>query len=132
MNAYQDILHLPCPSPSRRPRMPLSERAAQFAPFAALTGYDEHLREQARLTDSRPAVGDEDALLINDNLNLLLRASSPVPVRLRCYVPDRYKPGGAVRDKEGAVRRVDAVNRRLIFCDKSVVPIDDILALDIL
>ncbi|MBQ1838235.1 MAG: hypothetical protein II127_01295 [Ruminococcus sp.] len=132
MNAYTDILPLPRRQPRTRTPMPISERAAQFAPFAALSGYDEHLAEQARLTDRRPAVCDEDALLINDNLSLLLHAPERLCVHLSYYIPDARKPGGAVRDKEGEVRRVDTVARTLIFSDKTVIPLDDILSLAIL
>lgn len=131
MANYNDILHL-SPPLSHRKRMLTLERAAQFAPFAALSGYEEHISEQARLTSGRPAVSDEDAQIINDNLRLLLCAAQPTAVRLTYFVPDACKSGGAVLEKEGAVRRVDAVLRELFFTDKTVLPLDAILALDIL
>ena len=112
--------------------MPLYERAAQFAPFAALTGFDEQLGEEARFTDSRPAVCDEDAQTINENLNILLSSCKRLSVRLTYFVPDSAKSGGALIKKEGEVRRVDAVLRQVIFTDKTVVSIDDIFALDII
>ena len=111
--------------------MPLYERAAQFAPFAALTGFDEQLGEEARFTDSRPTVCDEDAQIINENLNILLSSRERLCVRLTYFMPDSTKSGGALLKKEGEVRRVDAVLREVIFTDKTVVPIDEIFALDI-
>lgn len=111
--------------------MPPAERAAQFAPFAALAGFDGQISEQARQTDSRPAVSDGDALLINEHLTLLLQADAPVRVRLTFFVPDRRKPGGAAVTKEGRVRRVDAVLRQVVFTDQTVIPVDDILRLEL-
>ncbi len=111
--------------------MPLYERAAQFAPFAALTGFDEQIGEEARFTGSRPAVCDEDAQIINENLNILLSSRERLCVRLTYFVPDSSKSGGVLIKKEGEVRRVDAVLREVIFTDKTVVPIDEIFALDI-
>ncbi len=131
MANYNDLLHL-SPPLSRRKRMPALERAAQFAPFAALSGYEAHISEQARLTDSRPAVCDEDAQIINDNLSLLLCAAQPVTVRLTYFQPDACKSGGAILEKRGKVRRVDTVLRELLFTDKTALPLDAILALDIL
>lgn len=131
MPNYNDILHLPYPHLRHR-RMPLLERAAQFAPFAALSGFDRCIGEEARLTGRRPAVSDEDALVINDNLRLLLCAAQPAEVRLTYFVPDACKDGGEIVGKRGRVRRVDTVLRTLAFTDKTVVSLDAILTLDIL
>lgn len=112
--------------------MPLYERAAQFAPFAALTGFGEQIGEEARLTDSRPTVCDEDAQIINENLNILLSSRERLCARMTYFVPDSSKSGGMIIKKEGEVRRVDAVSREVIFTDKTVVSIDEIFALDII
>ena len=112
--------------------MPVYERAAQFAPFAALTGFDEQIGEEARLTDCRPEVCDEDAQIINENLNLLLSSHERLCARMTYFVPDSCKSGGMLIKKEGEVRRVDTVAREVIFADKTVVSIDYIFVLDII
>ncbi len=131
MSNYNDLINLTPPKLSLKHKMPLYERAAQFAPFAALTGFDEQIGEEARFTGSRPAVCDEDAQIINENLNILLSSRERLCVRLTYFVPDSSKSGGVLIKKEGEVRRVDAVLREVIFTDKTVVPIDEIFALDI-
>lgn len=112
--------------------MPLYERAAQFAPFAALTGFDEQIGEEARFTASRPTACDEDAQIINENLNILLKSPARLCVRMTYFVPDSAKSGGMLIKKEGEVRCVDAVLREVIFTDKTVISIDEIFALDII
>lgn len=131
-DTYYDIIDLPCPGSRKHTPMPLRERAAQFAPFAALTGFDEQLGEKARLTGCRPCVSDEEALKINEALSCLIGSGSRLSVKVTYFVPDGKKPGGAVMEREAEVRRVDAVARTLIFSDRSVVIIDDILTLDIM
>ena len=129
---YKDIIDLPRPHSSNRTPMPAYERAAQFAPFAALTGFDDRIREERRLTDGRPQLCEEDARIIDEQLHILTESKTPLPVRLTLFVPDGAKQGGTLTDVEGVVRRVDAVARELIFADKTVLPIDNILALAIL
>lgn len=127
MENYDDIIKL---SPPQRVRqMPLYQRAAQFAPYAALTGFDGLIGERARLTSTRPAVTAEEAWVINENLNHLLKNRGNSFVRLTLFEPDGRKEGGAVIFREGEVRRVDTFSRELIFTDKTSVPIDNILAL---
>ncbi len=131
MDDYDDIIRLPHHRPQTRAPMPNLERAAQFAPFAALSGFGARIGEAARLTDSRPAVGEEEARQINDCLRFLLDISAPQAVRLTFFVPDKLKSGGAVYDFSGEVRRADPVARTLIFTDKTVIAFDDILYLAI-
>lgn len=132
IETYRDILSLPAPPIALHPRMPAAERAAQFAPFAALSGFGSQIGERARLTDCRPPVSEDDARQIDSCLQLLLRSRLPQTVRLSYFIPDSRKSGGAVLDFTGDLRRVDAVARELIFTDKTVIPLDDILWLAIL
>ena len=129
---YKDIIDLPRPHSANRTPMPTYERAAQFAPFAALTGFDDRIREEGRLTNSRPQLCEEDARIIDEQLHILTESKTPLPVRLTVFVPDGAKQGGALADVEGVVRRVDTVARELIFVDKTVLAIDNILVLAIL
>ena len=129
---YRDILNLPhTPSRTRR-QMPVCERAAQFAPFAALSGFDTQIGEEARLTSRRPVLSDEEAAKMNEVLCVLAESTRRLRVRLTVFVPDASKSGGALFKTEGVVRRVDFAARQLIFADKTVIALDDIFSLAIL
>ena len=129
---YRDILNLPrTPSRTRR-QMPVCERAAQFAPFAALSGFDTQIGEEARLTNRRPVLSDEEAAEMNEILCVLAESTRRLRVRLTVFVPDASKSGGALFKTEGVVRRVDFAARQLIFADKTVIALDDIFSLAIL
>lgn len=101
---YDEIIHLPHPVSQTHPRMGRLERAAQFSPFAALTGYDDAVRETARLTDAqRELAEDEQALLERQLLRvqMLLDAGTPPVVAVTWFQPDAKKQGGGVCDGEG-------------------------------
>ena len=129
---YSDMVNLPHYQSNNRKHMPPIERAAQFAPFAALTGFGAQISETARLTDSRPVIGDRESAQIDEALRVLTEHAAEQPqVKLTVFVPDSQKPGGALVPKEGRVRRVDPVARVMIFTDKTSVFINDIFSLDI-
>jgi hypothetical protein len=128
MDDYSDIIKLPHHQSQTRKHMSLHDRAAQFAPFAALTGFDGQISETARLTDSRPAVSREEAEDINTALNLLMEGISEKPfAKITYFVPDPYKKGGSIQEKTGNIRRIDTVLREIIFTDKTVISIDEVL-----
>ena len=130
MNKYNDIIDIPYRSSVRHKAMSVHNRAAQFAPFAALTGFDAIIEEQARFTDSRPVLCEDDEAALNERFNILCDRLDEQPlVTLTCFVKDKYKDGGALVDKSGVVRLIDTVNRQLIFFDKESVAIDDIVAI---
>ena len=128
---YDDIINLPHHVSDKRPRMSMHDRAAQFSPFAALTGFDDAVRETARVTDSKPEL-DQDALALLDvRLALIKSRLSLAPeVEITYFKKDPKKAGGAAEVKRGAVRRIDAFERRLVMEDGGVIPLDDILALE--
>ena len=115
---YADIIDLPHHrSPTRRP-MPLRDRAAQFAPFAALTGYEDMVAEAARLTQTRRELFEEEQAELNRTLGLLQHriAQGDAPrVRIRKFVPDERKAGGREETVSGRVKRVDYTRRLLIL-----------------
>lgn len=130
MDDYSDIISLPHYQSQTRKHMSLHDRAAQFAPFAALTGFDGQISETARRTDSRPAVSSEDAEDINAAINFLIERISEKPfAKITYFVPDLYKKGGSISEKSGNVRKIDTVMREIIFTDKTVINIDDVLTL---
>ena len=105
---YEAILHLPHPVSKTHPQMPLLNRAAQCAPFAALTGYDAAVEETARLTDEKLTLDEEQQLLIGERLALLSERVRERPVvALTYFVPDLRKAGGAYLSVKAPVKKVD-------------------------
>ena len=102
-------------------------RAAQFAPFAALTGFEELLEESRRLTDERPALSDDEAFKLDQALRRLAESRERHFVELVYFEPDPFKDGGECKTKSGVVRRIDEVMRVVIFEDREVISIDDLV-----
>ena len=127
---YDDIINMERPASKRHPPMPRANRAARFAPFAALTGYEAVIHEAARLT-ARQIELDEDAKAeINRQLLALAArtdAGELVPVELTWFEPDGLKLGGAYRTELVLVRRVDQSYRLLELSDHSLIEIDRVL-----
>lgn len=119
---YEDIIHLPHPEPKTRPRMPIEARAAQFAPFAALTGYDAAVLETARHTDRMPELTEDQRSLIDAALQRLWAEIDTRPeVWIEYFVPDERKAGGALVTVQAAVRRIDMNDGRLLLADDTEI-----------
>lgn len=128
---YDDIVELPHPCPATRPRMPAADRAAQFAPFAALAGYEACIAETARRTDARPTLDENEKAALDERLHYALRPDAgPAALRFTRFVPDAKKSGGALETVTGTVRRLDACARTLILTDGTTVALDDVVAID--
>ncbi|MBR6523770.1 MAG: hypothetical protein IKT39_04085 [Clostridia bacterium] len=129
---YDDVIWRQHPTSKKHPRMSRMNRAAQFAPFAALTGYEESIAEAARLTDRRIELSDEDIEDINIKLNFIKEHIKERPeVTITYFQPDERKEGGAYITVTGRVRRIDEVNRVLVFEDEMVAWIDAIISLNV-
>lgn len=116
MNSYDDIIHLPYP---RKPqRMSNYDRAAQFAPFAALTGHGEAIAETARLTESAVELSEDGIAILNEKLRTLEPGQN---VNVIYFQPDRRKAGGAYVRYTGSVKKVDAHNAALVMTDGTVI-----------
>ena len=127
---YDDIISLPHPR-SRRAPMPQSSRAAQFAPFAALSGYEDAIGETARLTDCTPQSTEDSLALMDEKIHALLEIIGERPqITLTCFEPDAHKSGGAYVRISGRIRRVDTVNRSIILTDRTVIPMDSVCEID--
>lgn len=127
---YNDIISLPHHVSSKHPRMPIIDRAAQFSPFAALTGLGAALDEIARLTDARIELSEEQ----KEEINLALRrlqertASGAVPeVEITYFCLDNKKSGGAYRTATGVVKKVDVFEKMVIMRDGERIPFEDIV-----
>lgn len=125
MSEYDDIIDLPRPKSKHEP-MPMSDRAAQFSPFAALTGYGDAIDETARLTDARIELSEEERAELDYKQQYLATLDSPT-VTVTYFVPDERKTGGAYVTHTGVLKRVDEVERMVVFNDGLRVPLDEVM-----
>ena len=125
---YDDLLYLPHPvSRTRRP-MSRQERAAQFSPFAALTGYDAVLREAGRRTDARADLTESGQAELDEALRALLAELDRQPeAAVTWFVPDPRKPSGAYVRTEGRVKKLDEYARCITLTDGTEIPIGQIV-----
>ena len=129
---YRDIMDMPHHVSKSRPQMPMRNRAAQFAPFAALTGYEEAVRESARLTESKAEICEDDAEELNKKIRLIGERIAAEPYcEVTYFVPDKQKSGGEYITVSGNVRFIEEATRQMIFCDGLHIPIDDIVKISI-
>ena len=128
---YEDIIRLARPLSSRHKPMARIGRAAQFAPFAALSGYDDAGHETARLTQRQLEPDEDSLILMDEKLHALLEIIRDQPqATITYFEPDSRKTGGAYLSVTGRIRRVDEVNRQLILCDRTVIAMDAICEID--
>lgn len=125
---YDDILHLPHHVSSKREQMTMADRAAQFSPFAALTGHDAAIRETARLTDRKIEL-TEDALsdLDRSYRKLIDHPETGSAVQITYFQPDERKTGGAYISSLGIVKKIDTAQRLIYMENKTIIPMDQVL-----
>lgn len=129
---YDDIIDLPHPVSHRHPPMPRESRAAQFAPFAALRGYDDSLQEEARLTEGKITLDDQQLSALNrrlSRLNARLESGETPTVHITYFVPDERKTGGHYRTVTATLYAIDPVEGHLIMADRQTIPMGDIIVL---
>ena len=127
---YNEIMGLPHHVSKTRPQMPMSDRAAQFAPFAALTGYDAAIKETGRLTDERIELDVEALSALDMKYQLLMEALDEAPeVTITYFQPDERKTGGKYVSAVGAVKKIDDFERRITMQDGARIPMDDVLSI---
>ena len=128
---YNEIMGLPHHVSKTRPQMPMSDRAEQFAPFAALTGYDAAIKETGRLTDERIELDVEVLSALDMKYQLLMEAHDEAPeVTITYFQPDERKAGGKYITTTGAVKKLDDFERRITMQDGTRIPMDDVLSID--
>ncbi|HHX66618.1 MAG TPA: YolD-like family protein [Gallicola sp.] len=127
-NKYDDIINLPRHVSTKRQPMPIESRAAQFAPFAALKGYDDAVKETARLTDNRVELGETTHSILNSNLQWIKYHIKDKPkASFTYFIPDERKQGGCYVTITGNVRRIDEQNQVIILTNGNKIPIDEII-----
>ena len=126
-NRYDEIINLPHHVSKTRPQMPMSDRAAQFAPFAALTGYESAIKETGRLTDERIELDEEALTALDRKYQLLMDTLDDAPeVTIIYFQPDERKAGGQYVSATGTVKKVDTFGRRILLQDGTRIPLDSV------
>lgn len=129
--AYDDIINLSRPESKKHRPMPMEDRAAQFLPFAALTGYDAAVSETARLTEERVELDAQEAERLGARLAVLVKRQQEQPeLSLLYYVPDARKAGGAYVTVSGRIKKITDFPRCIYLTDGSRIPIEDIVAVE--
>ena len=121
---YGDMLHLPHHVSKTRPQMPVANRAAQFSPFAALTGYDDAIKETARVTDTQIELSESTIADLDIKLGLLADAAAEQPeITVTYFQPDDKKDGGSYITVTGALKKIDDYARMMVLTDGKKIEI---------
>lgn len=124
---YEDIVDLPHHISKKHPQPTMADRAARFAPFAAITGYEEMVLEEARVTDERIEMDESSKAALNEKLNMILEFVDEQPeVSITYFEPDMRKAGGAYITVIGTVKRIDEYEHLVIMTDGKKINIDEI------
>ena len=126
---YDDIIDLPHHVSSTHPQMSMLNRAAQFSPFAALSGYGEAIGEAARLTDRRVELTEAEKSAINGKLTAISRRL-PAEVSITYFVPDRFKEGGRYVTEAVTVKRIIPTEARIALTDGRGIDLDAVLDIE--
>ncbi len=122
---YKDIINLPHHTSSVRPRMSRINRAAQFSPFAALTGYEEAVQETARFTHEMVELDEYQIEMLNHKINVALENKEQNPLlSITFFKPDTRKRGGEYLTVSGVIRKVNPLSRTLVLMDGTEIPIN--------
>lgn len=131
MGKYDDMLSLPHHVSKKHPQMSMHDRAAQFSPFAALTGYQSVLRETERLTERRVELSEEVRALLDERLRLVVESIQDRPLLSFTYFqPDERKDGGAYLTVTGAVKKVDEFEKTITMIDGTLIPIEEVFSVN--
>ena len=128
---YEDIINLPHHVSTKRPQMSMLDRAAQFSPFAALTGYDAAIKETGRLTDEKIEMDEASLNMLNMKFQLLVEAlGDEHEVSFTYFKTDERKAGGAYVTATGIVKKVDDYERLITMKDGTKIPMDDVYSIE--
>ena len=128
MNPYEDIINLPHPTSTKHPRMSMINRAAQFSPFAALSGFEDAIHETARLTGRKIELDENAKAILDEKLRFLAETVEDHPrAAVTYFLADKKKSGGEYITATGNVKKIDSVQREVVMLDGTRIPVDDIL-----
>jgi len=128
---YDDMLYLPHPTSERHPRMPITNRAAIFSPFAAVSGHAEAIVEAGRLTDQKVELAEDQRLQLDRELQILMDHLTEQPeVSVTWFRPDQRKSGGSYVTTPGKLKKIDDIERVLVMTNGMKIPLNDILEIE--
>ena len=128
INRYDDIINMPHNVSRTHPPMSILNRAAQFSPFAALTGYDDAIEETARLTDERLELDENARNILDEKLRIIQEHLSSKPeITITYFQPDIKKDGGSYVSISGIVKKIDDYRRAVLMQDGNRIRIEDII-----
>lgn len=134
---YDDIINLPHPVSKKHPQMSFKNRAAQFSPFAALTGYEGQIKEEARLTHEKIELSENEKAQLDQKFQIVkLRLSEHPYVSITHFTPDTHKTGGEYVTSTGAIKKINLYERKIILyaengvSDGCAIAVDDILEIN--
>lgn len=128
MGKYDDIINLPRHESKRHLPLSMEQRAAQFAPYSALSGYGDEIKETSRITENKIELSDDEKSKINNILQQIIKEISNKPkVTITYFIPDMKKNGGKYNTQVGNIKKVDKFKQIIILEDKTEIPIQDII-----
>ena len=128
---YEDIVNLPRPISKKHPQPTMPERAARFAPFAAISDYEEMVLEEARVTEERITLDENALTLLNEKLNILQENSDKThEIKITYFEPDKKKSGGTYITRRGTVKKIDSYAKFLIMGNDKKIPLENICDLE--
>ena len=128
---YEDMLYLEPPVSKIHRKMSISERAAQFMPFAALTGYEDLIRESSRITQRRIELSETEIEELKNNLEILREHEKEKPmIKVMYFLQDLKKNGGSYQTVEKQLHRIDDIEKKIIFKDRITIQFADILTIE--
>lgn len=131
LNRYDDIIHLPHPVSPSRPHMPQIDRAAQFAPFSALSGFAAAIEEAARQTEAKRELSEDAKDSLDEALRMIqARIDARPKAAITYFQPDPGKSGGAYITVTGRVKKIDAYGRAVVMQDGRTIPMGEIVGLE--
>lgn len=126
MSKYDDIINLPHHQSETHPHMSPLDRAAQFAPFAALTGYEDTIKETARLTNERPQLDEQQLIKLNGKL-LQALTKPKAQIRITYFAADEKKEGGRYLQAEGEIKKINDYTKSITLNSDDIIPLEDIV-----
>ena len=128
MGKYDDIINLPRHESKRHLSLSMEQRAAQFAPYSALSGYGDEIKETSRITENKIELSDDEKFKIDNILQQIIKEISNKPkVTITYFIPDMKKNGGKYNTQVGNIKKVDKFKQIIILEDKTEIPIQDII-----
>ena len=129
--AYGDIINLPHPEPVGYPRMSMEKRAAQFSPFAALSGYEEAVQETERLTEERIILDEAELEVLDNHMNEIMSLEEPPEVKITYFIPDQRKAGGRYETVAGKIGKIDRYKGQIVMENGVVILVKEVVNIEI-